>query len=194
MHDIEPYYQWRDRYIASEDERSPFFGNQYDEFVFSNRIYNYLIHPQWDQFGSTTLYTKIIYVDYDKGFAFLEFIGEWNDCLHNDIMTLKKEVLDVLIDQGISKFVIICENVLNFHGSDNCYYEEWWEDIIDNSGWICFVNTLDHVSMELDNTDLSPFVHFGERYNDILWRQQKPEISVSYIESIMAEGTPMRLR
>ena len=65
MHDIEPHYMWRDQYVASDDQRSPFFGRQYDEFRFTKKIYNYFIHPQWDEFGSNTLYLKIIYTDYD---------------------------------------------------------------------------------------------------------------------------------
>ena len=51
MHNIEPYYNWRHIYISEEDERSPFFGREYSEFEFTQAIYNYLIHPQWDEFG-----------------------------------------------------------------------------------------------------------------------------------------------
>ncbi len=145
MHDIEPYYNWRDDYVASEDEKSPFFGRKYDEFRFTNKIYNYFIHPQWDSFGSATLYLKIIFVDYEEGFSILELIGEWNDCIDNDIMYLKREVVDTLIEAGISKFILICENVLNFHGSDDSYYEEWHQDICEESGWICVINALNHV-------------------------------------------------
>ena len=97
MHDIEPYYHWRDWYIASEDERSPFFGRQYSEFEYTNKIYNYYIHPQWDDFGSSTLYIKLLFADYDEGFAILELIGEWNDCISNDVMYLKREVADNMI-------------------------------------------------------------------------------------------------
>ena len=79
MHDIEPYYRWRDDYIAAEDERSPFFETEYSEFEFDKMIYNYYIHPQWDCFGSQTLYIKILFVDYDRQYAIIEFIGEWND-------------------------------------------------------------------------------------------------------------------
>jgi len=32
MHEIEPYYKWRDDYIASEDEYSPFYATEYSEF------------------------------------------------------------------------------------------------------------------------------------------------------------------
>ncbi len=60
----------------------------------------------------------------------LEFIGEWNDCLFNDIMLLKREVIDPLTAAGVSKFVLIGENVLNFHHSDDAYYEEWFDEVL----------------------------------------------------------------
>ena len=135
MHDIEPYFQWRDAYVASEDERSPLYGRIYDEFYFTNTIYNYYIHPQWDEFGSSTLYLKILYTDYDLGYAILELIGEWNDCIYNDIMMLRREITDLLQKEGISKFILVAENVLNYHaGEDNCYYEEWYDEVADGEG------------------------------------------------------------
>ncbi len=185
MHDIEPFYQWRDKYVASEDERSPFFGRVYDEFRFTKKVYNYFIHPQWDEFGSSTLYTKIIYADYEEGDAILEMIGEWNDCLSNDVMFLKREVADPLMEYGIHKFILICENVLNFHGSDDCYYEEWYDDVREEEGWICMINTLDHVSEEMKNTQLQYQVNFGEEFNGINWRPVKPKIFVKAIDALV---------
>ena len=43
MQDIEPFYQWREWYVASEDERSPFYGVVYSEFEFSNTHFKKLI-------------------------------------------------------------------------------------------------------------------------------------------------------
>ncbi len=97
MHDIEPHYSWRNLYSAEEDERSPFFGREYSEFEFTNSIYGYCIHPQWDEIGSPTLFIKILFVDYDEKFAVIEMLGEWNDCLHNDIMFLKRDAIDKLM-------------------------------------------------------------------------------------------------
>jgi hypothetical protein len=54
MHELEPFYNWRHLYIAAEDEDSPFYEAEYSEFTFSNTIYNYYIHPQWDNMGSET--------------------------------------------------------------------------------------------------------------------------------------------
>ena len=79
MHDIEPFWNWRHRYTAEEDELSPFFGREYSEFYFTNAVYDHAIHPQWDAFGSSTLYLKILYADYDDGFAIIELIGECTD-------------------------------------------------------------------------------------------------------------------
>ena len=103
--------------------------------------------------GSATLYLKILYVNYDNGYCIIELLGEWNDCLYNDIMYLKRNIADDLMANGINKFILIGENVLNFHASDNDYYQEWFDDIED--GWISLVNFQDHVLLEMET--LSPF-------------------------------------
>ena len=140
MHEIEPFYNWRHLYTAEEDERSPFYGRTYSEFEFSQVIYNYYIHPQWDDFGSRTLYMKILFADYEQHFAIIELIGEWNDAIENDIMTMKRDVIDKLFAEGITKFILIAENVLNFHSSDREYYQEWFEEVTDENGWIVSLN------------------------------------------------------
>lgn len=193
MHDIEPYYHWREKYIAAEDPKSPFYGQVYDEFRFTQKVYNYFIHPQWDVFGSNTLYLKALYVSYDDGYAILELIGEWNDCLHNDIMYLKREVVDPMIDEGITRFILICENVLNFHGSDDSYYEEWYDDIKEEGGWICLLNVLPHVEDEMKDTQLQYYINFGGNFDNVNWRPQKPKILFSAIEAIL-HGEVKRLR
>ncbi len=193
MHDIEPYYHWREKYIAAEDPKSPFYGQVYDEFRFTQKVYNYFIHPQWDAFGSSTLYLKALYVSYEDGYAILELIGEWNDCLHNDIMYLKREVIDPMIDEGINRFILICENVLNFHGSDDSYYEEWYDDIKEEGGWICLLNVLPHVEDEMKDTQLQYYVNFGDNFDNVNWRPQKPKLLFRAIEAIL-HGEVKRLR
>ena len=131
MQDIEPYYNWRHLFTAEEDRFSPFFGRTYSEFEYSQTLYNYYIHPQWDEFGSNTLYIKVIFAEYEQGYAVIELIGEWNDALYNDIMLLKREVIEDMINKGINKFILIGENILNFHTSDDCYYEEWFQEVED---------------------------------------------------------------
>ena len=61
MHALEPYYAWRNHYIASNDPQSPFYDRVYNEFAYHLKVYNHYIHPQWDEFGSQTLYTCLLY-------------------------------------------------------------------------------------------------------------------------------------
>jgi hypothetical protein len=188
MHTIEPYWKWRDYYTAEEDDKSPFYGREYSEFVFSDKIYNYYIHPQWDSFGSDTLYLKLLYVDYKKGAAIIEFIGEWNDCIRNDIMFLKRDVIDVLIENGISRFVLIGENILEFFAQGNEYYEEWYEDIKDKDGWIMAVNFREHIMEEMVQGQLHYFVNISEKYAEIDWRKYKPFHLISYLDDLLIKA------
>lgn len=172
MHAIEPFYKWRDYYIASEDSRSPFHERIYSEFEFTDAIYDHLIHPQWDNIESATLFIKILMVDYDEGYATIELIGEWNDLLYNDIMFLKRNIIDELVPEGINKFILIGENVLNFHSSDDSYYEEWFEDIED--GWISFLNFREHVLHDFEEANIDYYLVSGGKLNDIGWRTYTP--------------------
>lgn len=174
MHDLEPYYDWRNLYAAEEDERSPFFGRHYSEFSYTDHIYDHYIHPQWDNIGSSTLFIKLLFTEYDEGFCIIEMIGEWNDCLHNDIMILKRDIIDQLQHEGISKFILIGENVLNFHASDDCYYEEWFDDISDEDGWICLLNFRDFVLNEMSGAGLDQYIAMGGELNDLDWRTFRP--------------------
>lgn len=189
MHDIEPYYRWRDYYIASEDADSPMFNHVNSDTQYTHRIYDHFIHPQWDYFGSETLYLKILYVDYDMGFAIIEFIGEWNDAITNDIMHLKRKIIDQMIDKGIYKYILATENVLNFHGSDDCYYEEWLEDINEVGGWVCLLNTQPHVSMEMEQYLIQRHISFGSPFDDVIWRNKKPNLIFNSIESELGSTT-----
>ena len=175
MHALEPYYAWRNHYIASNDPESPFFERVYNEFAYHLKVYNHYIHPQWDEFGSQTLYTKILYADYNEGYAVLEFIGEWNDCLFNDIMLLKRKVVDRLMEAGISKFVLIGENVLNFHHSDDAYYEEWFDEVNEDDGWIALLNFREHVLTDMQGIDLDSYFVLGGELNEMGWRTFTPE-------------------
>ena len=193
MHDIEPHFNWRDKYIASEDKQSPFFGKQHSEFYFTNKIYNYYIHPQWDFFGSNTLYMKVLFADYEEAYAIIELIGEWNDCLHNDVMFLKRDIVDDMLQHGISKYIFICENVLNFHAGDDDYYEEWYEDVIDQDGWIVFLNTLDHVAVEMKDARLQAYVNFSGHFSGVIWRPHKPKHLFKAVEAMVLGKVPRYL-
>jgi len=172
VHNLEPYFSWRNLYSSEDDPRSPFYGNEHNEFYFMEKIYDHYIHPQWDSMGSSTLFLKILFVDYDDGYAFIELIGEWNDILYNDIMFLKREIGDRLISDGIDKFILIGENVLNFHAGDDCYYEEWLEDI--ENGWVVLLNFREHVLSEFRQANLANYFTLWDEFNDLSWRTYRP--------------------
>jgi len=180
MHDIEPYYNWRHLYNSEEDEYSPFYGRVYDEFAYTQTIYNYYIHPQWDDFGSRNLYLKVLFVDYQQSYAIIELIGEWNDCIENDIMTLKRELVDTMIRNGIYKFILIGENVLNFHSSDDCYYEEWQDDIRDEGGWIVLLNMPEQTAEEFRRAHLDNYLFLLEEGR---WRTYQPHHLYNLIDN-----------
>jgi hypothetical protein len=182
MQEIEPFYSWRDLYTAETDTKSPFYGRKYSHFEYSSTIYNYYIHPQWDEIGSKTLYLKILYADYKKHFCIIELIGEWNDAIENDIMTLRRNITDDLFDQGITKFILIAENVLNFHSSDKEYYEEWFENVTDENGWIICLNMPEQSQYEFKKLKLNYYIELMELID---WRKYKPELLFKLIDDIL---------
>lgn len=172
MHLIEPFPNWLKYYDSSLDENSPFFGKEYNYNLYSETVYGYYIDPAWDSIGSETLYLKTLYADYDEGFVILEFIGEWNDTLHNDIMTLKRDFLELLLYKGISKFILIGENIFNFHGSDDLYYEEWFEEVED--GWIAAVSFPEFIQEEFKKYKIDCYVNMGGTLQISHWRTLHP--------------------
>ena len=171
MHDIEPFYNWRHIYTSEEDRLSPFYGRQYSEFEFSQTVYNYYIHPQWDDFGSRTLYLKVLMADYEEKYAIIELIGEWNDAVENDIMELKREVLEKFMYEGITKFILVAENVLNFHSGDRDYYEELYEELSDENGWLVILNMPEQTQYDFRKAHLQRYMELMEIDN---WRTYKP--------------------
>ncbi len=117
------------------------------------------------------MYLKIIYVEYELNFAVIEMIGEWNDAIENDIMTLKREVIDEMIFQGITKFVLITENVLNFHSSDKEYYQEWFDEVTDQNGWIIALNMPDATQYDFRKKKLNYFIELMDIPD---WRIYRP--------------------
>lgn len=183
MHYVEPHYNWRGYYIASEDPLSPFYGREYSEFEFNNSVYNFYIHPQWDSIGSPTLFIKILFTDYESGFVIIELLGEWNDAIENDIMILKRDIIEPILEQGITKFILIGENVLNFHYSDECYYEEWFDEVED--GWIAMVNFHEHVISEFERANIDHYFLMGGELEEIEWRTYLPQQFFDKVNSLV---------
>lgn len=185
MYSIEPFYNWLHIYNASEDEASPFYERVYSEFEFTNALYNYNIHPQWDEFGSATLYLKLLQVDYARGYAIIELLGEWNDCLYNDIKFLKENVIDILLSNEIKEFILIGENVFNFHYSDDSYYQEWFDEIPE--GWIACVNFRKHVIEEFEKANIDYYLAFSEKLGQLYWRKASPMQLYEIVSGLMTK-------
>lgn len=185
MHALEPYYNWRHLYITSEDEESPFYGYQNSEMEFTHAIYNYIIHPQWDSMGSPTLFLKILYVNYEEQCAIIEFIGEWNDSHHDDISTLKQDIINPLLEKGIVKFILIGENILILHPDDDSYYEEWFDDSADGDGWIALINFREHVLESLIEIGVDQYFLSGGKLSDMAWRTKEPDDFIEEINGLV---------
>lgn len=185
MQNIEPFYGWQHLYSAENDSKSPFYKKSYSETECIHSVYNYFIHPLWDEFGSATLYLKSLYADYRQGYCIIELLGEWNDLLYNDIMFLKRNVAEILMDAGISKFILIGENVLNFHADDDSYYQEWFDEIED--GWIACVNFRDHLLDEIQHGRLDYYLATGGQLSTVNWRTMSPALLFQFIEKLMTK-------
>jgi hypothetical protein len=80
-------------------------------------------------------------------------------------------VIDVFEANGISKFILIAENVLNFHSGDRDYYEEWFEEISDSHGWIVILNMPESTQYDFKKSKLDRYIELLELDN---WRSYKP--------------------
>lgn len=182
MHEIEPFYNWQKYYLPYEDAKSPFFEkpeiNQY-----RNTVYSYYLHPDWDEIGSETLYLKVLMVNYSLKYTVIELIGEWNGTLHNDVMYLKRNIVDVFLKQGIKHFILIGENLFQFHGGEDDYYEEWFEDVED--GWIVALNFRDFILTEFSRFHLDYYINYGGTLQIENWRTLKPDQLFSLIQTLI---------
>lgn len=181
MHTLEPFYNWLHIYVSEEDVRSPFYGREYSAFEFSQTIYNYFIHPQWDEFGSRTLYCKVLMADYEERYVVIELIGEWNDAVENDVMLLKRAVLERFIDEGVHKLILIAENVLNFHSDGTDYYEELEQDLLDAGGWVVCLNMPEQSLREFKQAGNDRFMNM---FDVPEWRSYRPIHLLKKVESV----------
>jgi hypothetical protein len=183
MHNIVPYERWLELYNTALDQHSPFHGKDYHYDVYSETIYGYYIDPAWDYIGSETLYMKILMADYTRGYAILEFIGEWNDAINNDIMHLKRNVIELLAAAGINKYILLGEHIFNFHGSDDSYYEEWFDEVED--GWIAAVSFPEFIRSEMEKYQLGQYINMGGTLELEHWRTLKPRVFFELVEGLI---------
>ena len=90
-------------------------------------------------------------------------------------MLLKRNFLEILLAEGISKFILIGENVFNFHGSDDSYYEEWFEEVEEEQGWIAAVNFPDFIQEEMRKYKIDQYINMGGTLQLDNWRTLHPQ-------------------
>jgi hypothetical protein len=186
MHRIEPFDRWREWYAAECDARSPFYQRNYSADLCSQTIYNYYIHPQWDEIGSSTLFAKLLFADYVNQFCIIELLGEWNDILHNDIMHLYQEMIEILQKEGIRKFILLGEHVLIFHPDSDDYYQLWAEE--NEDGWIAGINFRPHIIQDIKKAGLAYYINTGGALNSMEWRRLNPIQIFRAVNSIIKQS------
>ena len=120
--------------------------------------------------------TRILEVGTSKG-GFTYFLNESCKVLNLDCHILSLDINEYpwypkMIESGIDKFIIIGENVLNYHYSDDCYYEEWFDEV--EEGWIAMVNFHDHVIREFETIHIDHYFVMGGELEEIEWRTYLP--------------------
>ncbi|MEM0996929.1 MAG: hypothetical protein AAGN35_07615 [Bacteroidota bacterium] len=172
MHNVEPHYGWLKYYDNETDLYSPFQTVEHSEFHYDRQVYQYLAHPQWDTIESESLLVKILYANYEHGYAILELFGVWNDLLENDYRLLTENCLSFLIDAGINRFVFIMENILNVYVDSEDYYDAFQDEM--EEGWICMLRAREHVKREFTAFDLDQYFFWADDLDDLFWRKLKP--------------------
>jgi hypothetical protein len=90
-----------------------------------------------------------------------------------------------MMDEGINKFILIGENVLNFHASDDSYYEEWFQEV--EEGGIVGVNFQEHVITEFRDNNIDYYINFGGAFDNLPWRTLKPLQVFKKVEELLTK-------
>jgi hypothetical protein len=172
LHDIEPFYGWLGLYNHEIDQRSPFHEVEHNQFYFDRSINHIPAHPLWDEIGSESLLVKILFVDYQEGYAIIELFGEWNDLYDNDFKLLAENVLSYLADYGIKRFILIAENVFHAYLESEDYYQAMQEEL--GEGWICVLRARKEVKEDMAEYGIDQYFYFNALVDEIHWRKLKP--------------------
>lgn len=181
FHDIEPFYGWLNLYNHESDPKSPFHEVKHNLFYYDRSVNEMPAHPLWDTIGSESLLVKILFANYEQGYAIIELFGEWNDLYENDYKLLAENCLTYLLDHGINRFILICENVFHAYFETDDYYDAMQEEL--EEGWITLVRPRKNVLEELDDYGLTHFFYHSPLLDDLQWRKLKPFQLFELIES-----------
>jgi len=183
LRNIEPFFGWLAMYSHDRDERSPFHDIEHNQFYFDRSINHIPAHPLWDDFGSESLLLKILFVDYDEGYTIIELFGEWNDLFDNDFKLLSENCLSYLLDYGVDKFILVCENVFHIYPETDDYYQAMHESL--EEGWMCLLRPRPHVLEEMQQYGIVDYFYLSEKLDEIPWRKQKPHQLYRFVEARM---------
>ncbi|MDX1906637.1 MAG: hypothetical protein SF053_06340 [Bacteroidia bacterium] len=172
LHDIEPFYGWLDLYSHETDTLSPFHEVEHSQFYYDRSVNQIPAHPLWDEIGSESLLVKILFADYEAGYAIIELFGEWNDLYDNDFKLLAENCLTWLVDNGINQFILICENVFHAYLERDDYYEAMQEELED--GWICILRARETVQVEMDAYGIMSYFYRSPILDELAWRRMRP--------------------
>ena len=183
LHHIEPFYGWLKWYSHDQDECSPFHQVEHNLFYFDRSVNRIPAHPLWDDIGSESLLVKILYADYDQGFAIIELFGEWNDLFENDYKLLAENCLTYLIDHGIQKFILLCENVFHAYFQSDDYYQALQEEL--EEGWVCLLRPREEVWEDMQSYGITSYFYRSPILDEFPWRRLKPHQLFQLVESRM---------
>lgn len=171
---LEPFDGWLLLYSHDRDPYSPFHEVEHSLFEYNRHIYTFEAHPLWDTIESESLLVKILYAQYDDGYAILELLGEWNDLHDNDFRLLWENCLHPLVVSGISRFILICENVFHIYPDADDYYQQATEALEDDEGWICLLRARPHVLQEMEAYGIGQYLFYSPHLEALRWRKLKP--------------------
>ena len=182
--DIEPYYGWLGYYDPELDTRNPFGLRDAEAPDDAARyLYTFEANPRWESIGSESLLAKVLYANYDEHFAVIELMGEWNDLFENDWRLLTENCLDWMLEQGITQFILLCENVFHIYLDSDDYYEAFAERNADV--WVCLLRAREEVLAELERYRLSGYFYWNSQFDDLRWRKMKPWELFAQVKSSM---------
>jgi hypothetical protein len=61
--------------------------------------------------------------------------------------------------------------VLNFHSGDRDYYQEWYEEVTDEEGWVVSLNMPEQTQYDFKKAKLNYYIELMEIPN---WRTYRP--------------------
>ena len=86
------------------------------------------------------------------------------------------------VDAAGFPFILIAENVLNFHSSDDSYYEEWNEQVADEGGWVVVLEMPKQSQYDFKRSRLTNYIGLLDLPQ---WRTMKPEVLFNQVDNWM---------